>query len=290
MIPICNWLIPLPNDSKIFLNRNYTVKTNLLKWKEYDNNQKLQKKTGTIQSICDSNSYFSFLEESYFVLGSDIYNDNPVFLENLFYSSDYNLFPLQRVNFSPPPSISENKGFQLENFWIIVNHTRESQTVSETVHKYSDNLPILKKYGTRIRLSYRLKRWGLFSNTNGIYMIYLNKTKARTMTQTAGKKTYHFGNILILYTTQRKRNLIVNNILREFSLLFVSRIVLVRKYFFLPTPSISMYHHEVEMSVTSQSNLIVAWFFCLINPDLYMTINGETIRSWGETGLMAFYK
>lgn len=130
----------------------------------------------------------------------------------------------------------------------------------------------------------------IFEYEWNIYDIFKQNKSSNHDPNGRGKKTYHFGNILILYTTQRKRNLIVNNILREFSLLFVSRIVLVMKYFFLPTPSISMYHHEVEMSVTSQSNLIVAWFFCLINPDLYMTINGETIRSWGETGLMAFYK
>lgn len=113
-------------------------------WKEYDNHQKLQKKTGTIQSICDSKSHFSFLAESCFVLGSDIYNDNPVFLQNLFYSSDYNLFPLQKVSFSPPPSISENKGFQLENFWIIVNHIRESKLARIPCINTRNNLPILK--------------------------------------------------------------------------------------------------------------------------------------------------
>lgn len=215
----------------------------------------------------------------------------PVFLEKLLFILPIIIyFHFKEWTFLHPRQFQKIRVFQLENFWIIVNHIWD--WLGDRAYKYSDNLPILEKiWYQNPSFIYRLKRWGLFSNTNGIYIIYLNKTKARTMTQTASeKKTYHFGNILILYTTQRKRNLIINNILREFSLLFVSRIVLVMKYiFFLPTPSISMYHHEVEMSVTSQSNLMVAWFFCLINPDLYMTINGETIQSWGETGLMAFY-
>lgn len=105
-----------------------------------------KKRTGTIQSIYDSKQLFFFISaESCFVLGSDIYNDNPGLLRKIFfYSSDYNLFPLQRVNFSPPPSISENKGFSTRELLNnCKSHIRD--WVGDRAYKYWDNLPILQK-------------------------------------------------------------------------------------------------------------------------------------------------
>lgn len=152
-----------------------------------------KKRTGTIQSICDSKQLFFFFQQNHVSCsGVTFIMTTPVFLEKSFF-----IFPIiiyfhfKEWTFLHPRQFQKIRVFQLENFWIIVNHIWD--WLGDRAYKYSDNLPILEKiWYQNPSFIYRLKRWGLFSNTNGIYIIYLNKIKARTMTQTAGEKNLSF--------------------------------------------------------------------------------------------------